>query len=606
MVVTENQLLYTHSLAAAGNHIKAANFLLQASGLDVRVETQKDAEQTLAALYYGLLNQRKYNEAATLAWGTAVFNTRPRAVQKIWNLLNDPKEPKILILGSGSAGKTFTTAGWAVQWWSHDPDFTTGKIISTTKGHATSGIVAKCINLHKKSAFPLPGIPVAGGIEIIGDKSASISAIALPEGDTGEGRLTGFHPIPRPTPHPIFGSHGRVFAVVDEADVVPEGLWKGLDNMLVSIDDAGSVKVVCLTNPRNKSNPFAYRAEPPGGWSELTEDMETWISKEGWRVLRLDAKVSENVMQKKVVFPGFLTYEAYVDLERRGKSDPSYRTYARSLYPESFVEFSVMGESAFDDSRGRYTFMGKTTPVASFDPAFAEGGNDAILTAGTHGTAIAFTGEDGKTIEFPAKNVIQVEQQIEIPKGATQIMGRHIIKLLKGLGVSPEWFIMDKSGNGRGLFDYLRWQYGSIYGIEWGGAATEFKILEEDTEIAEERYKGIKTEMYFAAGAWTEHGFVKFLPSMVTFDRLKEDLTLVNWHYRGILQELETKGDFKAKNKRSPDNGDSFVMLPHLVRMQSLERASYLPKKPDANKNNLMRDDKVSPADDKIEWVKTI
>jgi hypothetical protein len=396
----------------------------------------------------------------------------------------------------------------------------------------------------------------------------------------------------------------RVFVVIDEADVVPEGVWRGVDNMLGNVDYSGSIKVVALTNPRQKQNPCAYRAEPPEGWGGLDPDKDEWISREGWQVVRLDAAKSENVVQRKTIFPGMMTFEGYMNYVRKGEQDPSYWIYARGIYPpDSTASFNVFSLSSFDNTIGRWMFEGGVTPIASFDPAFAEGGDDPVLTIGTFGNAIGFTNERREFTQLPqTRKALQVEQQLIIRKGKAHEMGAEIIKILRSYGVKPEWFVMDKTGNGRGLFDYLTWQYGTIMGVEWGEGSTETKILVEDTEPASERYKGISTEMWFAAAIWTDYGFVKFSPTFEGYYKLRDELTLRRWKFFQTLQQLEPKSEFKKGNQgRSCDKSDSFVMLIHPIRKHSEGLPQSLPNKPPIQGRHLWNDRSI--VDDQIKWI---
>lgn len=603
----QEAILTARSKAEHGDWVGAQNALLDFAGVKFQVTTEQEAKIGVISLYYSLLNEGDYTNAALLAWGDVQFNPNARAVQLIWRYLNDPTESKVLIMGAGSQGKTYTTSAWAVQNWSRDPQYTCGKIVSTTAGHAKSGIMSRISAFHNNSLIQIPGEVTAGGIIYPGsDKAASILQVAIPDGDSGEGRITGFHPYPRLSIHPQFGKMSRGFVVIDEADVVAEGLWRGVDNVLGNQDYQGSIKVIALTNPRNKANPFAYRAEPVDGWTSIGDDVDSWVSREGWRVIRLDASKSENVINKKTIFPGLMTYEGYMNYVRKGDKDPSYWTYARSIYPpESTATFNVVSLSSFQNSVGRLTFESYVTPVASIDPAFAFGGDEAIMTLGRFGTAIGFTSGNSMIFEhYPrARKALQVETQIVLSKGKSHEMGKQIIDLLRSYGVRPEWVAIDKTGPGRGLYDYLSWQYGSIMGIEWGSAATETKILQEDTEVANLRYKGISAEMWFAFAQWLDYGFIKFSPTMDRFFKLRDELTLRRWKYYQTLQQLEDKATFKADNKgRSCDMSDSLVMLVHPIRMRSQGLPATLSPAPVQLRQSVWAKDR-SEIDAAIKWV---
>jgi hypothetical protein len=601
-----DHILQCRSLVERGKWVDAQNHLLQVQGTDYRVKTVEEAQVGIMGLYHSLLNAGDWTGAALLRWGKTLFDPDPRSVSVIWKALCNPQINKLLIMGCGSSGKTYSASAWLVLNWSRDPQYTCTKVVSTTYGHNKSGIMSRIGIFHTQSLMKFPGEPVAGGIAFPGlDRSASIMMVAIPEGETGEGRVTGVHPVPRPQTHPIFGALSRTVFTIDEADVVAEGLWSGLDNALGNEDFSESVKVVALTNPRLKQNSFAHRAEPQGGWASLDEDAEEWVSREGWHVISIDAMKSENVQQKKTVFPGLMTYQGYQNYVRKGKSDPDYWTYARGKYPpDSIATFNVFALTYFDNSIGRLMFEGDVTPVASLDPAFAAGGDDPYLTIGRFGRAIGFTNEKGEYEAYKqTKKALQVEQQLLLTKGPTHIMGANIIKILKSYGVRAEWFTMDKTGNALGLYDYIAWQFGKFQGIQWASKATETRILREDTAVADERFKGIAAELWFAAAAWTEHGYVKFSPTMDGFHKLRDELCLRRWKFgtQG-LQQLEDKVTFKADNKgKSCDKADAYVMLVHPIRMHSQGLPTTLQDRP-KDKLGIWGTDR-SIIDEEINWV---
>jgi hypothetical protein len=250
-------------------------------------------------------------------------------------------------------------------------------------------------------------------------------------------------------------------------------------------------------------------------------------------------------------------------------------------------------------------FEGQVTPVASLDPAFASGGDEAVLTIGKFGNAIGFTNKDREYEAYKqSKKALQVETQIIVTKNRTHIMGANIIQILKSYGVRPEWFTMDRTGNAQGLYDYIAWQFGKFDGIQWGGKATDTKILREDTQVASERFRGIAAELWFAASAWLEHGNIKFAPTMDSFYQLRDESCLRRWKFvqQSVLQQLEDKDTFKADNKgKSCDYSDSFVMLPHTIRMHSQGLPMTLKDNMQMKGNIWVKDNSV--IDKEIDWV---
>lgn len=284
----------------------------------------------LYGAFQQFLDNDQYTEAALLIWGRQLFDPRPRSVQRIWRALMT--EPKILIPGGGSQGKSFTPAAWAVLNWVRDPAYTSGKIVSVTESHAASNIMATIKMFHENSALTLPGRVMDRSIDLgNGDKRASIVLVALPPGEDVKGRLRGFHPVPRPKRHPQFGSKTRIFVLIDEGEDAPAGVWEGLENILSTQSAKGEVNLISIVsgaNPKKRESPYAQRAEPPGGWPNFNiETSQEWYGPEKlgkWFILRIDPAKSENVIEKREVYPGMMTYEGFMDYYRKGETHPDY------------------------------------------------------------------------------------------------------------------------------------------------------------------------------------------------------------------------------------------------------------------------------------------
>jgi hypothetical protein len=180
---------------------------------------------------------------------------------------------------------------------------------------------------------------------------------------------------------------------------------------------------------------------------------------------------------------------------------------------------------------------------------------------------------------MPRRWCIQLDQQFEMAKKNTLDMGADVVTLCRKLHIRPEYFGGDSTGMGHGLFDYLLVRFGDVLPIQWGEAATEHKILEEDTETAEERYDGLVTEMWFAFARWVEFGYLKIAPSVQTRELFHELSTRLYRQVSKSKSRANSKAEYKSVNSgRSPDYADSAIMLVHVVRMRGQDRAAMLPE----------------------------
>lgn len=399
--------------------------------------------------------------------------------------------------------------------------------------------------------------------------------------------LQGFHPMPRTSAHPVFGSMSRVRALLDEAEEIPSGCWEGVSNLLASAWGPEAVKVCCATNPRDVTSKLAQLAEPPNGWTaiDLDKDKE-WVSSERWNILRLDGADCENVQEKRLIFPGFLTWEGYQKfaLELGGQS-PKYLTFGRGMYPLSSLQDTLIPYSLLESVIGQYIFDGRTVGCAGIDLAF-EGGDRVILFTGRYGRAMGFRPLNGQPVLWTkGRYVFQADQWYEMPKEKTIALASALEAKCKGLNIPPEWVTMDRTGVGTGVHDAMCEQWsGTIRGVMWGAESGNRKLMADDHDSAIEIYDGVATEMYGRCRKWLEFGLVAFHPNIQTQQLFKE---LSGRRYQPSTKgpsgkpriRLEPKKEFKKRLQWSPDIADAFVMALHGAAINGPEKASMIGNK---------------------------
>jgi|SRR5215831_13175642 len=579
--MNHEQLVTAHQLLTyeEQSRVECLNYIYRESGSDTRIADPETALRYLLIYVTALIAEGDLIGASLFLWGSTVFDVRPQSVKRIWDALD--QHSKLLCMGAGVQGKTYTPTVKFFLRWLEDPANTSIKVVSTTAGHARSNAFAGFKRLHTESAIPLPGILRYDFIGLNTDaRYASIEQVAIKPGEDGRAALRGFHPIPRKRPHPKYGDLSVVIGMLDEADDIPSGAWVGVDNIVSGQTAHGNVKVYAATNPIKLSSEFAKRAQPMRGW-EIIEENATyeWEGHEHWHVMRLDARQSENYKERKVVFPGLMTYEAAKGYEAKGINHPDYYTFVLGLYPKQSSMYYICPPYLLDDIVGTYHFVRTPYDVGVEDPAFAEGGDKAVFTSARYGLADGWTNKEGKFIEIPRRWVIQLDQQFEMPKRNSMDMANDVIELCRKLHIRPEWFGGDATGMGHGLFDILLKRFGEVLAVQWGENATETKILEEDTELASDRYDGLVTEMWFAFARWVEFGYLKISPMVQTRELFHE---LSTRQYRTVSKtksRASSKAEYKSANSgRSPDFADSAIMVPHVVRMRGMDRAAMLPE----------------------------
>jgi hypothetical protein len=556
--------------------------------LEPSCQTLSQAHAYLWALISRLLRNGRLIAVANLLWGRELFDTRPQSVKRIWQAIES--EAKLILLGCGSAGKTYTTAVWFLLDWLKDPLYTNSKIVSTSAGHAKSNVFSTLNMLHESSIIPLPGEVLDGFIGVNSkNRHASIARVSVPAGSSGRGSLQGFHPIPRSSVDPIFGPVGRCRCFVDEAEEVAAGLWSGINNMLLSMQGSDLIKVVAACNPRNVLSTLANQAQPVKGWTRVIPDQDkSWLSKEKWQVERIDGADLENVREEREIYPGFMTFEGFENLRTQGGGNsPEYWTMARGLYPAEGVANTVIPISFLDEVFGTLVFVGRAVPTGALDVAF-EGDDQAIFFAGRYGLCSGWKPANSKeVISFPeARYCFSADQFYPMAKVRTIEMAENTVELCESLGISPDWCLIDRTGNGTGVHDSMLSLWSPlVHGINWGMQATDKRVLEDDSHKAIEEFDGIDTEMYMCLRRWIEFGYFKISPN-VHADKLIQQLTqrtymLTSKGPTGLGRvAIQSKKEFKRVYRFSPDEADAMVMCLHIARTNGPEKARMTVRRP--------------------------
>jgi len=536
---------------------------------------EKVAKSIVMQFVQSLLEEDHFEAAATVLWGPGVYDWRPQSAQDTWRCLFD--YDKLLVQGAGAMGKTFNAAAWFLLDWMRDPEYTCIKVVSLTEAHAQRNVFA-AIKTFYRTALVKPEYKgesdLVKSIQVNDDDKNGIHLVAIPKGDAGTGTLRGFHPSPRVKPHPKYGPMSRTHVVLDEAEEIPPGVWEGLQNILSAADtksSKGRIKIFGASNPKDRNSEFGKRCEPAGGWLKVDceEDFE-WESREDWHILRLDAARCENVIEKKIIFPGFQSYEGYMAYEARGKT-AEYYTMARGFFPQEGIAMAIITPSMMDNAMGVVRFIGPVVPLCAFDLAL-EGKDQVVCSYGRFGLSDGFTPLDGKFREFKSpKTVLQLDSLINFPKKTTLDQANAIINFCKQMRIGPNWLCVDRTGNGSGIHDALCSLFGSeAMGVNYSWAATDTHVLGDDSQRANELYSGVVTELIFGLAKYLEFEFLKISPSFRTEELVRQ---ATSRRYKQVGQGLvrvESKADYtKRTRQNSPDQLDSLSLLVYLMRQRA-------------------------------------
>lgn len=288
--------------------IVAANMTLEGLGhANAAIVSREEAFVVLNSLKQALLDNDMYAEAAKLLWKPTQFSAEPRSVQMIFDALFS--EGQVLVQGCASAGKSFSVGVWLYLDWLRDPQNTNILVVGPSENHLQQNLFSHLVNLHNNSAIPSPGQVTNLCISLNPhDQYAGIKGVVIPLGKKSAGRLQGVKVKPRQVAHPKLGKMTRLRIFLEEAENIHVGVWEDLVNVTANAANNQQFKVVAAYNPKDRSSPVGVRAEPLHGWGSVDiETSEQWHTKRGWKLIRLDGRKIENVVQGIEIYPGLQT-----------------------------------------------------------------------------------------------------------------------------------------------------------------------------------------------------------------------------------------------------------------------------------------------------------
>ena len=562
-----------------------ADWIATDKTLPREARSAEDLYQVAQRYLYRFLYARDYAAAAAILWGEEVFTSEPHSVQLIWNGVS--KFALNNIMGGASLGKTYSVTAWALLDWVLDPEWTCIMLVGPDSDHLKRNLFGDLVRLHESATLPLPGKADTESLSTDKKRGMGFFQVAMDRGPAASAKLKGAKTKPRTSgTHPLFGTSSRVRVVVDEAQQVPVNLWPQLLNVLSNKESDEHVKIVCAANPSDEFSRYGMNCKPSGGWGEISKTQETWTSETGWNVIRLNAMLTENVQQRRVIFPRMIDYNKVMAIIKAAGGDdeaPEVYTQVYGVFPPKGTMASIIARHWIDNSFGEWLFEGPTTGYAGFDPAFT--GDLPALAVGRFGKAKAWIDFAGKThMLTESRWVLQIDSVGILPRGDTQDLADELFERIKILQIKPECFAIDRTGAGTGVHDIVRRQwrvkvYGmnpdnpqasepvDICGIHYSEKPSTVKIAEEDTETPETMFDRINSELWYAMARLMEFDTIRI--GRGVDPKAIEELSSRRGGRtttRSKRRTVEPKDAFKARGHASPDRADAITMLVHACR----------------------------------------
>lgn len=467
--------------------------------------------------------------------------------------------------GCQGSAKTFNVAGFAVVWWLAAPRISSVTFVSTSikslrrRGWAE---IQKCFT-------KIPGPRVGNFIDskmiwqiVKGDDKNAIIGKAVEEGSVTK------------VADDIKGVHTkRQMIVIDEATAVPDAIWDAIENLYAyPTSSGGEFLLVAMANPRSRLERFGQFMEPANGWLSVSTDDEDWDGKPQpqygglpVRVTRFDAEKSPNIVQGRIV-SRHLPTDRSVEAARKnsgGGNSPGYWTNWRGFPPPEGLTKTVFSYSALEkhEAYGRHIFTGRNFfIIGSLDPA--RGGDRVALRFARLGETT--DGKWGIQSEPPKVIPVDTTSSNPIDYQIVEQVRRECERILingEEYQCKPEHLIIDDTGDaGVGDIANRIWSP-DIYRVKFSWAASEDPCSLEDIRRANEVYQNRITEMHFRARDAVNSAQLKGVDKETAIELCNREFDDSKKKIR-----LQDKKEYKVKFGKSPDLGDTLVMLLEMAR----------------------------------------
>jgi hypothetical protein len=447
--------------------------------------------------------------------------------------------------GNAASGKTHSAAFYGFLWFLADPMNSILVLTSTSAKMVRRRIwpIISSIHLQVRDQFGDCGHIIDSKTCILaerGNDKNAIFAMAIGEGETNKAAAN------------IQGMHAkRIMIVLDEATDVEEAILVAKENLKKACDDYTELYI---GNAKSRLDPLGRAMTPKKGWNSISVEHEEWETEQGY-CLHFDGFKSPNVAAKKTIYPYLYSYENYLIDISKDTNTLEFWMYTRGFPPPDTVSNTILSEPLIErcKARDKHTFISKRKNIAALDPGF--GGDDCVLQFAVEGDIETDLGEFRTGIELSERIKIEFDVTNKTPKDL-QIAAR-VIDECRKRNVAPRDFGCDATGTGRGVFAiiYQDWS-AEIRKVEFGGAPSDLPSSEEDPRPASECYDRRVTELWYTIKAFVCSGQLCGLDDEVIRELCSREFT-----YKARKISLETKEDFKARLRHSPDRADALAVL---------------------------------------------
>ena len=469
-------------------------------------------------------------------------------------------ETFVVTWGCASCSKSNDYGLMALLDWIVDPIDTTTVFASTTKSmlklRSWEAVTRYFRQLKQNPYFVVPGkeAPISTAIlpgeqleELGATDKGTLKGVAVREGSEEKARAN------------LAGVHNKyVRTLIDELSQMPKA---ALDSRINARIGALDYRFFGLANPDSYHDLGASVSVPdtPGGWRDVDENSTEWRSSFG-KVRHHNGLMSPAILEPggKEKYPHLInqdTVDAILKENHGNLDSPVLWSQVKGFPPEEgsiltvlsdkdLIAFQAQAEVAWHPDQTQDHIR-----VAGFDPAFTNGGDNAVLQFGTVGLA-----QNGNyTLDFDEPVYIPIKSSGDRP--AAYQLSDAVIQALDVQGIPLSSLAVDDSGT-QSVADILQVESGnrvSPIRCNFGSRASDSPLSGINPEPAYKRVANQTTEIAVLLAELVRANQVRGLP-----EKASGQLTTRAFVTGKRPQRLEAKKDYKKRTgQASPDEGDA-------------------------------------------------
>jgi hypothetical protein len=480
-----------------------------------------------------------------------------------------------VLMGCASASKSHSCGMISVLDWATAPHVTTTYFCSTDKSALQKRSWASVLHFYQLlKRKRLPAVYSKAMMAILNEQDKELEKLGIDaptEAKSGLFAVASESGSEQKASSKFIGVHqpdrlGGVRMFADEAQAVRASFMESRTNLIIGSED---FRMVALGNPMSLADPLGQLAEPKKGWGSVTVDSETWENKSGGVVIHFDGLKSPAI-EDPAAHP-YLINQRHIDKVlkkvRNDRNHRDYMTMVRGWVVDSADVLSVFPVETQKTTRSLNRepsdrFMSTPIRLAGLDPAFSGEGDEAVLVSASLGTCV-----DGvvRLIFDPEPQYITVDQTVKEEKSLLEQRCEKVLEHLRAERMTLYNLGVDESGVqtvGATLHIMNRSPtVGPAYLVTFQERASDVVLSVVDETATKDRYFDRAAEGWSLMERFARFDQIRGLP-----DDVSHQFAARRWLMGRKPQRLESKTEFREREKQSPDAGDAAAVILLMVR----------------------------------------